>query len=226
MIKEDHGVTGIIQPGVYSVIKVEDTGPGIDESILPRIFEPFFSTKEPEKGTGLGLSVVYGVVKSHSGNIQIESRTGGGTVFRLYFPAVPDEAVSEKIIIEKLSRGNEKILFVDDEEMLAELGKSMLNSLGYSVKALSDSREALNLLKASMHEYDLLITDQTMPVMTGLELAEEVVKINPDFPVIICTGFSSRVDRKKAEEAGCRGFMEKPLTLKKLSEKIREVLDS
>ena len=220
------GIIGPIAPGFYSVIEVRDTGEGMDESIISRIFEPFYTTKSDKKGTGLGLSVVYGVMQSHKGNIQLESIIGKGTVFRLYFPKTKEKTVSENIIKKSSPEGKERILFVDDEEVLAELGKSMLSALGYVVETATDSTEAYKLLLDSIQDYDLLITDQTMPNLTGIELAEKVLKIDPQFPVILCTGFSTKVNERKAKTAGCRGFAYKPLTRQLLADLIRTVLDT
>ena len=147
------GIIGPIAPGFYSVIEVRDTGEGMDESIISRIFEPFYTTKSDKKGTGLGLSVVYGVMQSHKGNIQLESIIGKGTVFRLYFPKTKEKTVSENIIKKSSPEGKERILFVDDEEVLAELGKSLLSSLGYAVETATDSTEAYKLLLDSIQDY-------------------------------------------------------------------------
>ncbi len=220
------GIIGPVNPGFYSVIEVRDTGHGIEDSVLSRIFDPFFTTKRNMKGTGLGLSVVYGVMQSHGGNIQIESVIGEGTVFRLFFPKTDKAEEAEKQKDENISEGNERILLVDDEEILVDLGKSMLSSLGYKVRATTDSLEALQLLQDSINDYDILITDQTMPNLTGIELAEKIHKNNPGFPIILCTGFSSRVDEEKAEKAGCRGFLKKPATRQEFTEMIRNIFDS
>ena len=222
---EKNGILGKLGAGFYSVIEVSDTGTGMDETAVSRIFEPFYTTKSLEKGTGLGLSVVYGIMQSHNGNIQLESRPGRGALFRLFFPKTEEKAQNEIKKEIMLHGKGERILFVDDEEVLAGLGEKLLVSLGYSVKSTTDSGEALRILKESIENYDLLITDQTMPNITGLELAEEIFKTSPDFPVILCTGYSSRVDETKAKKSGCRAFASKPLTRERLAKIIRSVLD-
>lgn len=221
---EKNGIMGPIAPGIYSIIEVEDTGKGMDNALIERIFKPFYTTKGEGKGTGLGLSVVYGAMQSHSGNIEIESNRDKGTVFRLFFPKISKEVVSEIASRPQVPKGNEIILFVDDENSLVEMRKSMLSSLLYKVTAVTESRVELELLTNRIQDFDLLITDQTMPHISGIELARTILKLNPEFPIIICTGFSSKVDEKKAKEIGCRDFAVKPLTKRILAEKIRRAL--
>jgi two-component system, cell cycle sensor histidine kinase and response regulator CckA len=220
------GIIGSIIPGFYSILEVRDTGTGIEENLISRIFEPFFTTKNINKGTGLGLSVVYGVMESHNGNIQVESTVGQGTVFRLFFPKTMNETVTESVNHLPIPSGNERILFVDDEPALVELGNMILSSVGYEVTVLTDSRAALQLLKEHLDDFDLLITDQSMPYYTGVELATEVLKIRPGFPILLCTGFSNKVNEKSAKEMGCRDFAIKPLSKRSLTEKVRSVLDN
>lgn len=215
------GINGSIPSGNYSIIEIQDTGAGMESELIERIFEPFYTTKEMDKGTGLGLAVVYGIMKSHDGNIQIESTPGKGTIFRLFFPKTDQKASSEKTVRSQVPGGNERILFVDDEHDLVEIGKTMLSSLGYKVTGLSDSSEARQLIHERLHDFDLLITDQTMPGLTGFDLAQEIFRLNPRFPVILCTGFSSKVDPEKAKEIGIRRFANKPLSKKSLAEEIR-----
>lgn len=223
--KRSEGIIGPIKPGFYSVIEVCDTGTGIDNAIISRIFEPFYTTKKDNEGTGLGLSVVYGVMQSHHGNIEVESTVGQGAVFRLFFPKTNEQIISETASRVPAPMGNERIMYVDDEKILAEMGKDMLISLGYEVSVFTDSRDALQMIKEHINDFDLLITDQTMPFCTGIDLTKAALEIDPDFPIILCTGFSSKVDEQNAKEIGCRDFVTKPLTMRILAEKIRAIFD-
>ena len=203
-----------------------DTGSGIDDDIIERIFDPFFTTKPTGKGTGMGLSVVYGVCQMHNANIQVESGIGAGTVFRLFFPAeigADTETVAEE---EYLRTGTERILFVDDEPQLTGIAEELLRSLGYTVTTSNSSTEALALLNEKPDEFDLLITDQTMPELQGIDLARHALQINPRLPVILCSGYSSTVNEVVAEAAGIRCFLMKPLTKKELCHALGEALDT
>lgn len=216
-----------IKPGLYSYLSVKDTGQGMESEVVERIFDPFFTTKEVDKGTGIGLSVVQGIIKNHNGYVFVESEPGEGTAFHMYFPITvktkPEETLEDNV---QLPRGNERILFVDDEEMLANIGKKMLENLGYSVTAKTKSNEALELFQQDPYNFDLIITDQSMPGIPGSELAKQVLQIRPDIPIILCTGYSSRVDEKKAREIGIREFAMKPLDRKAIARLIRVVLDA
>ena len=226
VLSEIQGVIGTIYPRDYTLLEVHDSGKGMNKSVITRIFEPFYTSKEASKGTGLGLSVVYGIMQSHDGDILVESIPGEGTVFRLFFPETDKTPALEKTDNNPVKKGDERILFVDDEEVLAELGRSMLSSLGYTVTSLTDSRKAYKMLTSSIKNYDLLITDQTMPYLTGIELASKIHEIKPDFPVILCTGFSTKVNEQNAGKAGLRGFAYKPLSKQQLAEIVRNVLDN
>ena len=220
------GIFGTIEPDFYSVLEVKDTGCGMSKSLIANAFDPFYTTKETGKGTGLGLSVAFGVMQSHSGNIQVESIVGEGTTFRLFFPKAEDKVTTKNEYQREARRGNEHILFVDDEDIIRDLGAELLSALGYKVTSTTDSMEALRLIKEDIQAYDLLITDQTMPGLTGFELSQEVLRIDPDFPIILCTGFSTKVNEVKAAEAGIKHFCYKPLTKREFAVKIREILDS
>ncbi len=220
------GIMGRIKRGFYSIIEVKDTGIGMAESVISHAFEPFYTTNKSGEGTGLGLSVVYGVMQSHNGNIQVESIVDEGTTFRLFFPKTEQEKLAEDEPRQEAREGHERILFVDDEELINEMGTYLLASLGYKVTSTTDSKEALRLFKENTKAFDLIITDQTMPNMTGLELTQEILKINPGFPVILCTGFSTKVNEKNAANAGVKHLFYKPITKKELAAKIREVFDS
>ena len=177
------------------MLSVKDTGSGMDEEIKKRIFEPFFTTKPVGEGTGLGLSVVYGIVKNHKGGITVYSEPGKGSVFKVYLPRV-DPGVSVAPETPKpipIPRGNERILVVDDEEFIVNSVRNMLQHLGYKVTALMDSQEALKLFSEKPSQFDLVMTDQTMPFMTGEDLGKEFMRIRPDIPIILCTGYSDLI---------------------------------
>jgi len=212
-------------PGSYLQLTVSDTGSGIKPEILERIFEPFFTTKGPGEGTGMGLSVAHGIVKSHGGAITAYSEPGQGSTFRVYLPVLEAGQEAQRLPeSEPLPGGSERILLVDDEPALAELGRQLLERLGYRVTSLASSQEALETFKADPQGFDLLITDQTMPRMTGAELAGKILAIRPDIPVILCTGFSAQISDEKAQEIGIRRLLMKPLDARQTARAIREVL--
>jgi signal transduction histidine kinase/ActR/RegA family two-component response regulator len=215
-----------LNPGQHLKIKVRDTGTGMDKETQDRIFDPFYTTKEVDEGTGMGLSIVLGIVKSHKGFVQVDSEPGEGSIFTIYFPAVED-GQSQKIeeVTEVYPRGNERILFVDDEEMLAELGGRMLERLGYEVTVKSSSKDASETFKLNPETFDLVITDQSMPNMSGIELSAELLNVRPDIPIILCTGFSKKTSGEKAKEIGIKEFCVKPLDRKELAHVVRKVLD-
>jgi CheY-like chemotaxis protein len=214
-----------MKPGPYARLMVRDTGAGIPADIMDKIFDPFFTTKAPGEGTGLGLSVVHGIVKEHDGRIAVESAPGKGAAFSLYFPKVEERVREETPGEEAVAAGHERILFVDDEAPLVEMGQEILADLGYKVESRTSGREALSLLRLDPSRFDLVITDQTMPEMTGIQLASELFAIRPDLPVILCTGFSQLIDEDKTKTAGVRAFAVKPLTKGEIARTIRLVLD-
>ena len=214
-----------IKSGSYIKLSVSDTGCGMSASLMEHIFDPFFTTKEKGKGTGMGLSVAHGIVKSHNGTIHVYSEPGEGSVFKVYLPII-EKQLEQKIKAERpIPTGTEHILFVDDEESLIDMGKQLLVSLGYTVTSRINSLEAFELFKTRPDAFDLVITDLTMPNMTGDELAEQLFAIRSDIPVILCTGFSARITEEKAKSMGISAFILKPLIRKDIAETIRKVLD-
>ncbi|WP_321491963.1 ATP-binding protein [uncultured Desulfobacter sp.] len=215
-----------LSPGFYAVLSISDTGHGMSEDIIGKIFDPYFTTKEPGKGTGLGLSVVYGIINEHKGKIKVYSETGKGTTFDIYLPLIEQSDRTEAVTETKAyPGGNERILVVDDEKSVAALEASILTRLGYNVTFHVDSHKALGTFQADPNGFDLIITDMTMPDMTGDQLAIKILSIKPDMPIIICTGFSERIGKKQAENIGVSGFLMKPVMIADLAEMVRKVLD-
>jgi CheY-like chemotaxis protein len=195
--------------------------------MLDRIFDPYFTTKEKDKGTGLGLSVVHGIVKSYKGDIRVYSEPGEGTVFHVYLPVTQSELEKEEVdTVAPVQEGTERILLVDDEEPIVSMEKQMLERLGYDVTERTSSIEALETFRAAPDKFDLVITDMTMPNMNGVQLSQKLLEIRPDIPIIICTGFSEKINYKKAKALGIRGYAMKPVAMGELADKIREVLES
>ena len=214
-----------LSPGPYSRLTVSDTGHGMDRTVKERIFDPFFTTKGPGEGTGLGLATVYGIVKSHRGEITVYSEPGKGTTFHVFLPKVEVELIPSTEPLVPLSQGKERILFVDDEEAVVQIGRKMLERLGYEVITSTDGSEALEIFRSQPEQFDLVITDQTMPNITGAELAQELMRIQPDIPVILCSGFSELMDQEKAKAIGIREFVMKPIITRDIGETIRKVLE-
>ena len=214
-----------VQPGHFVQLSIRDTGSGITREIQKKIFEPYFTTKEAGKGTGMGLAIVHGIVKDYGGFITCQSEIGVGTVFEICLPSFLEQIVPETKHFNLIPVGTERILFIDDEEILAKMGQTMLERLGYSVTTKMSSIEALTTFKNQPDTFDLVITDQTMPGMTGVNLARSMLQIRPDLPIILCTGYSSQVSKEKAESYGIKGFAMKPLARKDISTLIRKVLD-
>ncbi len=215
-----------LKEGRHVRLTVSDTGCGMEKEIADRIFEPFFTTRETGEGTGLGLSVVHGIVASHGGEITVNSEPGEGTSFKVYLPWVDIETEVEDPEEEVDLKGQERILFVDDEEAIADLGREMLQDFGYDVTVMISSVEALEMFKKSPDRFDLIITDQIMPDMTGTELIEEVMKLRDDIPVILTSGFSEVVTPEKMGELGIRDYIRKPFILKELGAAIRKAVEA
>ena len=214
-----------IPPGRYVCLTVSDTGHGMSEELMKRLYDPFFTTKDPDKGTGLGLSVVHGIVKSHGGTISVQSKPGKGASFNVFLPIVEKQIQPGVEIRLQVPTGNERILFVDDEKSIMDLGRQVLEQLGYEVEARSSSIEALESFKAYPDNFDIVITDMTMPHMTGAKLAHELMRIRPDIPIILCTGFSQSINEDQALKIGFRAFIMKPISIEKIARTIRQVLD-
>jgi len=214
-----------IEPGVYIKLTVSDSGHGIPSHALDRIFDPFFTTKDIGEGTGMGLAVVHGIVGSNGGTVTVSSDPGQGSTFRVYLPVLERHLEPQGENEGPISIGTERILLVDDEQTIADIGKQTLESLGYDVTTRTGSIEALELFKAQPDRFDLVITDMTMPDMTGDMLTRELIRIKPDIPVILCTGFSNRIDDQKAMTLGIRAFVLKPIVKRKLAEIVRKVMD-
>jgi two-component system, cell cycle sensor histidine kinase and response regulator CckA len=214
-----------LQPGVYARLSVGDTGCGMDEATLRRIFEPFFTTKQPGQGTGLGLAVVHGIMDSHDGVVTVYSQPGEGTLFHLYFPANTGEAVVIAAKEGAMPRGHgERILYVDDEELLTRLGQITLTALGYEVEVTTKPATALAMFVADPQRFALVISDQTMPGMTGLLLANKLRQIRPDLPIILMTGHSPALTHERAQAAGIRQVLFKPTTSRLLGAAVHAVL--
>ena len=213
-----------LTPGPYVRLTVSDTGHGMDDSVKERIFDPYFTTKKVGEGTGMGLAVVQGIIKSHGGAIRVYSEPGQGTTFHIFLPKIEEECGQEATVDESIHGGTERILFVDDEEMLAELGQELITSLGYTVTATTNSNDALKLFSTDPNAFDLVITDMTMPGLTGMELSAELMAIRPDIPIILCTGFCEHINEKLAKENGVHNFLMKPYGRSTLSITIRNAL--
>ncbi len=215
-----------MSPGPHICLAVSDTGQGIERQILNQIFDPYFTTKKEGKGTGLGLSVIHGIVKDYKGHISVYSEPGKGTEFKIFLPTIQasNEAQKTKPDI-PLQGGSESILMVDDEPVIVDLGKKILERLGYQVTVQSSSLDALELFRSKPDNFDLVITDMAMPNMTGDKLAGLMIQIRSNIPVIMCTGFSETMTEQKAKDLGIKGFLMKPIVMQELSVKIREVLD-
>jgi signal transduction histidine kinase/ActR/RegA family two-component response regulator len=215
-----------IAAGEYVRLTVRDTGSGMDEATLQRIFEPYFTTKPVGEGSGLGLAVVHGIVAALGGAVSAQSKPGAGSTFEVYLPEVRGARRSESPNLATIPEGTERILLVDDEAAVAEAGKQLLEALGYRVTAVNDSGEALELFRADPEGFDLVVTDQTLPRMTGETLTRELLKISPGLPVILCTGYSDVLDEAKAKASGALEYLMKPMDIRALAEAVRRALDS
>jgi signal transduction histidine kinase len=215
-----------LQPGPYLELIVKDNGFGMPAEVQARIFEPFFTTKANDQGTGMGLSLVHDIVKGSGGTIQVTSRPKFGSTFRILLPAISPVAAKRKSIASDIPRGSERILFVDDEKAIAQLAVQGLGRFGYQVQAETDSGRALTMFVKAPDNYDLVITDMNMPKMNGRQLAMELMKIRPELPVILCSGYSEEMTEEIATELGIRGFLLKPVGMTELAKAVRAIFDS
>ncbi len=217
----------LLAPGRYLLLKVCDNGCGMERSLLDKIFDPYFTTKPLGQGTGMGLAVVHGIVKSHEGLITVYSEPGKGTSFLIYLPQLLDQPVEHpKESNEEIPMGTERILLVDDEALVARMEAMLLESLGYTVTTETDPMRALQLFTTNPKEYDLILTDMTMPKMNGATLTQKILALRPDMPIILCTGFSELVNETKARSLGVKAFAMKPLVRKSIAEIVRKALDN
>ena len=212
-------------PGSYLEMVVTDTGHGMNRSTMERLFDPFFTTKKPTKGTGMGLAVVHGIVKRHKGAIRVQSEKNKGSAFRIVLPRLEDQIRPSAKKQEIPPGGNERILFVDDEESLVDLGSMLLDRLGYQVETETDPLKALETFRRRQREFDLIITDMTMPKMTGITLAKKMIEIRENIPIILTTGFSELIVEENIQQMGIAALLMKPLTMKDLAATIRKALE-
>jgi len=214
-----------VKPGRYVKLTVSDTGHGIQPEIIDRIFDPYFTTKEVGKGTGMGLSVVHGIVKNCRGTITVHSEPGKGSVFEVLLPVIEAETKQKVKEPEALPTGSERILFVDDEQSLVKVVRRILERLGYEVETKTNPDEALDLFRSGPDRFDLVITDMTMPQMTGKRLVKEILNIRADMPIILCTGFHEKISEENAGELGIKALVFKPFAARDFSITVRNVLD-
>jgi len=216
----------LLAPGAYVVLDVSDTGCGIEQQDMAKIFDPYFTTKKQGEGTGLGLSVVHGIVKEYGGYVSVYSEPGKGSTFRVYLPRIVSTQVAEQPLSpQALPRGTERILVVDDDTSIVKLNTRILGSLGYGVTGLTGSKEALQVFQGAPRDFDLVLTDMTMPEMTGMDLSLRIHAIRPDIPIVLCSGFSTLIDSDKAKDIGIQEFLMKPVQRKNLAETVRKALD-
>jgi two-component system cell cycle sensor histidine kinase/response regulator CckA len=213
-----------LKPGPYLKLVVSDTGHGMTSQVKARAFDPFFTTKAPGEGSGMGLSVVHGIVKSLNGAIAVRSETGKGSDFEIYLPRIQGPSSAEPEAPEAPAPGRGSILYIDDEEILVRSVPPMIERLGYRVTAVSDAVKALEAVRSRPRDFDLVITDQMMPSLTGLMLFGELRRIRPDLPVILCSGFSEAVDEAKAKGLGFAAFLMKPFSVQEIAATLRRVL--
>ena len=217
-----------LQPGPYVCITVTDTGHGMPPEVIDRIFEPFFTTKGPGEGTGMGLALVHGIITNHGGTVRVASGVGQGTTFTVYLPCSADlgqdQIAQVGSLLTDVPTGAERVLLVDDEVVLVHLGEAILRRLGYEVVACSSSTEALEVFRAAPQRFDLVVTDQTMPHMTGEKLAQALRRLRPDIPIILCTGFSHGMHAERAQALGIDALLMKPLAMQDLAQTIQQVI--
>jgi CheY-like chemotaxis protein len=225
LAKEDYRKPYVLNPGEYVAISIADTGIGMDKATRERIFEPFFTTKDVGKGTGLGLASAYGIIKNHKGIIDVESKKGRGTIFIIYLPVSARKVLQENHTRGKALPGRETILLVDDEAMIANVAKRMLQKLGYHVLLADSGSQALKVYAAQGESIDLVILDMIMPGMGGSEVFDKLQAMDPDARVLLSSGYSLSDQASQIMKRGCDGFIQKPFDLEQISAKLREILD-
>ena len=214
-----------LKPGAYVELKVSDNGQGIDHEAIDKIFDPYFTTKGQGEGTGLGLSMVHGIVEKYEGKIFVDSKLGHGTVFTIYLPTVKRVAPQKVEELTVLPEGQERILLVDDETAIVKMTRRVLTQLGYVVTIAMSGTEAFETFKSQPEEFDLIVSDVTMPGMGGDQLAKKIFEIRPDIPVILSTGYSQRLSEQEAFDIGVKAFIYKPIGRVELAKTIRKVLE-
>jgi signal transduction histidine kinase/ActR/RegA family two-component response regulator len=224
---EPDAIDGIrLKPGYYHHLTISDTGHGIDPAILPRIFEPYFTTKGKDEGVGMGLDVVHRIVKNYGGDITVYSEPGKGTTFHIFLPGIGQEEKTDNADVEVPESGaGEQVLLVDDDPSLVRLGERLLQNLGYRVVVRTQGPEAFEVFSEAPHRFDIVVSDYIMPKMTGLQLAREIKRIRADIPIIMCTGFSESVNKENFKAMGIDGFLMKPILTNKLAGLVRRLLD-
>ena len=215
-----------LKPGPYILLSVSDTGVGIPLGVRDKIFDPYFTTKADGKGSGMGLAMVHRIVKENCGLIRVHSQPGHGATFQIFLPQTAATVSADLIINDTVPKGTGHILFVDDEEAITRMAQNMFEILGYEVTTRTDSSQALELFRSQPDRFDLVITDQTMPVLTGEQLARELLRIRPDIPIILCTGYSPQMDEIQAKSLGISAFVMKPFNKKELAQTIKELLEN
>jgi CheY-like chemotaxis protein len=212
-------------PGNYVLLTVTDTGAGMDKETADRIFDPFFTTKEMGRGIGLGLAAAYGIIKGHGGYIDVESIKGQGTSFSIYLPATDKEVQTPVRIAEAIVEGSGTVLLVDDEEVILEVGQELLEAMGYRALLARDGKEAIDVFRNNLDDIDLVLLDMVMPNMGGGEAYDRMKEISPDVKVLLSSGFSIDGEATEILKRGCNAFIQKPFTMKELSQKIGEILE-
>jgi PAS domain S-box-containing protein len=227
MIDKDYNKTYRIESGRYAKISITDTGMGMDEATQQKVFDPFFTTKEMGRGTGLGLASVYGIIKHHGGFINVYSEKGEGSTFNIYLPASTAKIRDQEATISKkqILRGDETVLFVDDENMIIDVGKQLLKMMGYKILTAKNGKEAIDIYKKNMDKIDMVILDMIMPDIGGSEVYDRLKEINPEIKVLLSSGYSINGQATKILNRGCNGFIQKPFNITKLSNKLRKILD-
>jgi CheY-like chemotaxis protein len=214
-----------LKPGPYLLLSVSDTGYGIKPELIDKIYDPFFTTKKVGEGTGMGLAVVHGIVKSHNGHIYVESEVGKGTTFSVLLPKIIDVILKKEDQMEIIQGGNERILLVEQDPALIEAEKELLEELGYIIEATINSADAYKMFESKPNKYDLIITDFTMPNLTGLQLIKKIRAKDSKIPVILCTGLNEIVSKEEANELKIGDFINKPIDLINLAKIIRKLIE-